>query len=87
MRLLVSPEGKAFAIYSETIDLRCLGVMVTMPHGPRASHVEPDTDWNWWADMAPVGGPKLGPFAKRSAAVAAEVEWLEEHLQEIAQGE
>ena len=31
----------------------------------RASHVEPDLDGNWWADMGPVGGPVLGPFGTR----------------------
>lgn len=28
----------------------------------------------WWADLTPCGGPVLGPFAKRSEALAAEEE-------------
>ncbi len=44
----------------------------------RASHVEPDADGNWWADLAPVGGPKLGPYPPdaRDRALADEVAWL-----------
>ena len=45
----------------------------------RASHVEPDAAGRWWADLAPVGGPRLGPFDRRSEALAAELRWLERH--------
>lgn len=44
----------------------------------RASHVEPD-GLVWQADMAPVGGPLLGPYETRSAALDAEVDWLQRH--------
>lgn len=33
----------------------------------------------WWADLRPVGGPILGPYAGRDAALSAEKEWLESH--------
>jgi hypothetical protein len=33
----------------------------------------------WWADMIPMNGPVLGPFNTRSAALKAEVMWLNEH--------
>ncbi len=33
----------------------------------------------WHADLSPVGGPVLGPFGQRSAALAAETSWLDEH--------
>lgn len=44
----------------------------------RASHVEPwDADpMQWGADLSPVGGPMLGPFTTRRAALDAEVAWL-----------
>jgi len=42
----------------------------------RASHVEPDRDGLWWADMGPVSGPVLGPFKNRTEALGAEREWL-----------
>jgi hypothetical protein len=48
----------------------------------RASHVEPiaDNPGKWGADLAPVGGPFLGPFDTRTAALAAEVAWLDNEL-------
>lgn len=50
----------------------------------RASHVEPiDGGTTWSADMAPVQGPMLGPFATRQEALDAEVKWLDEHLHEV----
>lgn len=42
----------------------------------RASHVEPTASGEWAADLAPVGGPRLGPFKRRGQALAAEVRWL-----------
>lgn len=34
----------------------------------------------WWADLLPSGGPVLGPFDTRQAALDAEVAWLREHM-------
>ena len=42
----------------------------------RASHVEPDAEGYWWADMGPVDGPVLGPFKNRTEALGAERGWL-----------
>ncbi len=49
------------------------------PRIRRASTVEPDRDGRWHADLGPVFGPVLGPFAARSEALDAEVAWLEAH--------
>lgn len=46
----------------------------------RASHVEPTEDGNWTADMAPMGGPVLGPFPTRKAALQAEAAWIDARL-------
>lgn len=46
----------------------------------RASHVEPDDDGRWWADMGPMDGPVFGPFDLRGEALAAEHAWLEANL-------
>ena len=70
MDLIVSPSGVVTAIYAEDIDFRSLGI----PTITRASHVEPDDSGQWFAAM--VDGPTLGPFLKRSDALAAEVDWL-----------
>ena len=34
---------------------------------------------DWFADLAPVGGPRLGPYHLRGEALAAEVAWLLAH--------
>ncbi len=76
MILIVTPQGVVRCLYDEAIDLTALGT----PSIHRASHVEPDDGGRWWADLGPMGGPKLGPFPLRSAALDAERQWLENHL-------
>ena len=73
MQLVIDSRGGVRAIYDEQIDLRTLGRPVIV----RASHVEPDLSGQWLADLGPVGGPVLGPFAHRSDALDAEQSWLE----------
>ena len=75
MQLRIDPGGVVHAVYDETIDLAVLGTVSIR----RASHVETDAHGQWWADLSPVSGPQLGPFARRSAALAAERDWLEQH--------
>jgi len=73
MNLIIEADGQVWGIYGEEIALDALGP----PRITRASHVEPDANGRWLADMAPVGGPVLGPFVLRSEALEAEVAWLE----------
>ncbi len=75
MRLVIAPGGRVEAVYGELIDLAALGRLRVS----RASHVEPGPDGRWSADLSPVGGPTLGPFLRRSEALAAEQDWLEAH--------
>jgi hypothetical protein len=75
MRLVIDPGGRVRCLYGEAVDLAALGTLSIR----RASQVEPDGDGAWWADLAPVGGPRLGPFARRGLALEAEKAWLEEH--------
>lgn len=70
--LFCRTDGRIEAIYTEAIDLTRLGPAAIR----RASHVEPDPAGRWWADLSPSGGGRLGPFACRSAALAAERHWL-----------
>ncbi len=72
MELFIS-RGQVRCIYAESIDLASLGQLEIR----RASHVEPDEHGQWWADLAPVGGPRLGPFTARGQALGAETGWLE----------
>ena len=75
MELVVQPDGGVRCVYDEAVDLMALGqVQIT-----RGSHVEPDDDGHWFADLAPVCGPQLGPFSQRSEALAAERDWLITH--------
>jgi hypothetical protein len=75
MDLVVDPCGRVRAVYAEDLDLSRLGRLSI----DRASHVEPDASGRWHADLSLVGGPVLGPFARRSEALAAEAAWLEAH--------
>ena len=73
MQIVIEPSGAVRCIYSEEIDLTALG----SPAISRASHVEPDQQGCWWADLSPVNGPTLGSYQNRSEALAAEQAWLE----------
>jgi hypothetical protein len=75
MQLTILTDGSVRCIYDETIDLTALGLLTIS----RASHVEPDSNGQWFADLRPVGGPILGPFTVRSEALAAERTWLEQN--------
>ena len=75
MDLIVEPDGVVRCIYGEEIDLTTLGSLAIT----RASHVEPDQHGRWITDLSPVGGSLLGPFDRRSDALAAEHSWLEDH--------
>ena len=72
MELVVGVDGVARCIYGEEVDLREIGKLQIT----RASHVAPDAEGYWWADMGPVGGPMLGPYGSRSEALGAERVWL-----------
>ena len=73
MQLVIGPGGQVRCLYGEAIDLTTLGTAAIQ----RASYVEPDAHGHWWADLVPVQGPVLGPFALRSEALQAEQRWLE----------
>lgn len=74
MLIEILPDGSMQFLYND--DLRPL-----MDEGKskvtRASDVEPNEEGKWTADLSRVGGPLLGPFEFREAALAAEVAWLE----------
>jgi len=72
MELVEDADGGVRCIYDEALDLRALGKLQIT----RASHVEPDAEGCWFADMGPSGGPVLGPFQTRGQALQAEKRWL-----------
>ena len=71
MILTIDPAGACHCLYTEAIPLATIGALTIR----RASHVEPDEAGQWRAEI--IGGPVLGPFATRAAALAAEVAYLE----------
>ncbi len=73
MNVLIEPDGTVTTLYDERLDLQALGSLTLT----RASHVDPDSQGQWWAQL--IQGPTLGPFPTRSAALAAEVAWLNRH--------
>lgn len=75
MDLVIDRSGHVRTIYAELLDLSPLGKVSIS----RASHVEPNSQGSWYADLSPLGGPPLGPFPCRSLALAAETEWLSRH--------
>ena len=74
MQIVIQPNGVVRCVYGEEIELSVLGSISIA----RGSHVEP-IEGGWSADLSPVNGPTLGPFRQRSAALKAELSWLNEH--------
>ncbi len=76
MIIIVGTQGEIHCLYGEELSLASLGALSIR----RASHVEPDDQGQWWADLSPANGPKLGPYALRSAALDGERAWLEQSM-------
>lgn len=75
MTVIVRPGGEVRAIYDDALaPLVERGATVS-----RASYVEPCVG-GWSADLAPVGGPILGPFRLRQEALEEEMTWLRRNL-------
>jgi hypothetical protein len=81
-QFVIQPNGNVVAVYSDSlVGFNDEGAVTIR----RASHVEPLADgFGWGADLSPVNGPQLGPYATRQAALDAELDWLAAHLPEIS---
>ena len=75
--LAIRPDGVIGFLYDDSI--RPL-LEAGRPEIRRASRVEPTADGRWEADLAPLGGPRLGPFELRREALDAERAWLQQRL-------
>ena len=71
-------HGVMHAVYADDLApvFQAIGTVTVR----RVSHVEPAAGGGWTADMSPVAGPVLGPYALRAEALEAERQWLSEHL-------
>lgn len=76
MELVITPGGTIRMVYQEELDLSGLGTVQIQ----RASHVEPDEQGHWWADLSLMEGPLAGPYRQRTDALRAEVLWLTQRL-------
>ena len=81
-RIVLLPNGTVRCVYKDELRpvLDEMGLMTIR----RASHVEPNENGEWVADLEPVGGPLLGPFRLRTVALHAEWEWLQENLPHLS---
>ena len=78
MIIRIEPDGSVRYIWTDDLAglAACGNARIT-----RASHVEPDAEGRWTADMGPVSpGTVLGPFRLRGEALEAEIAWLESWL-------
>jgi hypothetical protein len=73
MLMIIDINGSVSCLYSDALELDRIGRLTIS----RGSHVEPNLDGQWTADMSPACGPVLGPYRSRRDALAAEVNWLE----------
>jgi len=79
MKIKINTDGTACLLYMEDIPIEELGKVDSIK---RLFHVEPTQDNRWTATVG-MDTPEcvvLGPFEKRSDALAAEVEWIEENI-------
>lgn len=76
-KLIIDAGGRISMIYRD--DLRSL-LEEGRAEIRRASHVEPTAANEWAADMAPSGGPVLGPFVSRADALEQECRWIEREV-------
>lgn len=76
-RIRISDGGRLQFVYDD--------VLHTALSDTGRAEVRRASDVEWWAngwqaDLEPVGGPVLGPFETRQAALDAERAWLAEHM-------
>jgi hypothetical protein len=78
VELILDPKDGSVTFLHSDEAMQLASRLGGTPEIARASHVEPVPGTkSWEADLAPVGGPKLGPFPTRQAALAAETTWLQ----------
>jgi hypothetical protein len=81
-RYRIEPDGTVVTVYTDSVDLRTVGHI----HTERASVVDWDESRQAWTAQILATGERLGPFATRAAAVAAERAALASRLGSAARG-
>jgi hypothetical protein len=80
MKIVINKTGTVQFVYNESV----LGMLDKTDNDKRirrASQVEPDQihPGEWYADLTKSGGPILKGFKKRSDAIKAEIDWLNDN--------
>ena len=75
MQMIVATNGSLRCLYDEAIDLAAIGRLSIT----RASHVEPDEQGRWLADLRPSPARYSGHSFSVANALEAERAWLEAH--------
>lgn len=79
MDIFIKPDGAVQALYTDDFDFETLGKREIS----KASYIEVDEQSQFWSDLSPVDGPRLGPFYKRSQAIKAEQDWIVQNIFEV----
>ena len=81
--IIIRPNGTAEWTHSDELNFL---KAATPTSTRRVSDVEPEGD-SWTANMYRIGGPLLGPFPTREAALRAERLWLEVEYFKYSRGD
>lgn len=77
--VFILPDGTIRFIYDDSLKWLSSESNIFLK---RASHIEANVNDNkveWFADLSPVNGPLLGPFASREESIEAEKHWLHKY--------
>ena len=79
LRLVIRKTGAVEYVHDDALVRVCAAL--SPPKITRASHIEPDCSGQWWVDLSPCGGPKLGPYPSDQYQQARrdEDDWIYQH--------
>ena len=96
IRLSIDSAGNVTFIHDDDVAAILTAALGPVTDRRRASHVDVWNDlstaakaaapegaadpFKWWVDLTPSGGSVTGPFETRAAALAFEVNWINERL-------
>lgn len=84
MKIILGVDGVVRYVYNDVIHkhMSTLGEATIK----RATHVEPDENGMWYADLSPVGGEKITGFKTHKEAIDFELKWLSKHNIPLPEG-
>lgn len=75
---IIFKDGKMEMIHNDEFFQKHVAEEFEIEKISRASHVEPmeDKPGLWYADLAPIGGPRQEEFKTRDEAIQFELDWI-----------